>query len=114
MIYETSHPQQITLLGPFTSLFKHLEHSITCYIRLIESSQWAVDESVSSYLIYRSPLDVYLRILLADSMYGDAFYLRHQNDKGDHILVNGQLDIVGTIDWEWLKVVGKPFVFLLL
>ena len=44
-------------------------------------------------------------------MNGDIFYLRHQDNKGDHILVNENLDIVGIIDWEWSKVVGRPFAF---
>jgi hypothetical protein len=109
--FESNHPQQLSLLGPFTSLSEHLYHTITCYLHLIESSQWAVNDSVSSYLIYRSLLDIYSRIIPFDSMNSDIFCLRHQDDKGDHILINGKLDIVGIIDWEWSKVVGRSFAF---
>ncbi|KAG0702633.1 hypothetical protein DFH29DRAFT_804745 [Suillus ampliporus] len=109
--FESNHPQKLTLLGPFTSLRQRLDHTIHCFLRFIESSQWGVDDSVSSSFIYRSMLDVYPHILSGDSMNNETFYHRHEDDKGDHILVNDQLDIVGIIDWEWSKVVGKSFAF---
>jgi hypothetical protein len=109
--FGANHSHETTPLGPFGNLHEHLEHTITCYLRLIESSQWAVDDSVSSYLIYRSLLDVFHRVLPANSANGHDFYLRHQDDKGDHILVNEEVSIVGIIDWEGSKVVGKPFAF---
>lgn len=39
------------------------------------------------------------------------FCLLHVGDKGDHILINDKLDIIGIIDWEWSKDVVKPFAF---
>lgn len=111
VIFEPNYSQKLSLMGPFTSLRQHLDHTIGCYLRLIESSQWAVDDPVTSYLIYRTLLDAYPRVLPTDSMNSEIFCLRHQDDKGDHILVNDQLDVLGIIDWEWSKVVAKPFAF---
>ncbi|KAG1848298.1 hypothetical protein DFJ58DRAFT_705076 [Suillus subalutaceus] len=111
VIFEPNYLQRLNLLGPFTSLRQHLDHTINCHLRLIESSQWAVNDPVTSYLIYRTLLDAYPRILPAETMNGEIFCLRHQDDKGDHILVNDQLDILGIIDWEWSKVVAKSFAF---
>ncbi|KAG5633925.1 hypothetical protein H0H81_004381, partial [Sphagnurus paluster] len=101
---------QIRLLGPFDTLREHLDQTIRLYLRLIEASEWAVDDPISSFLIYRSLLDAYPHIL-GDLLDSNQFYLRHQDDKGDHILVNDRLDIVGIIDWEWSKVVAKLFAF---
>ncbi|KAG2058291.1 hypothetical protein BDR06DRAFT_950747 [Suillus hirtellus] len=111
VIFEPNYSQKLDLLGPFTSLRQHLDHTIGCYLHLIESSQWAVSDPVTSYLIYRTVLDAYPRILSAESMNSEIFCLRHQDDKGDHILVNDQLDVIGIIDWEWSKVVAKSFAF---
>ncbi|KAG2039225.1 hypothetical protein BDR03DRAFT_952263 [Suillus americanus] len=110
-IFEPNYLQRLDLLGPFTSLRQHLDHTINCHLRLIESCQWGVDDPVTSYLIYRTLLDAYPRILSAESMNSEIFCLRHQDDKGDHILVNDQLDVLGIIDWEWSKVVAKSFAF---
>jgi hypothetical protein len=39
------------------------------------------------------------------------FCLLHVDDNSDHILVNNELDIISIINWEWSKVVAKPFAF---
>ncbi|OAX37094.1 hypothetical protein K503DRAFT_822973 [Rhizopogon vinicolor AM-OR11-026] len=98
------HPQELTPLGPFTCLREHVDQTIHCYLRLIESSQWGVDDPASSCLIYRSLLDVYPCIVGVDATDSDIFCLRHQNDKGDHILVNEELDIMSIIDWNGQKL----------
>lgn len=41
----------------------------------------------------------------------DQFYLKHPDDKGDHILVNESFEIVGIIDWEWTQTVSKAEAF---
>ncbi|GLB42708.1 hypothetical protein LshimejAT787_1201570 [Lyophyllum shimeji] len=111
LTYESNNPGQIRMLGPYISLREHLDYTIAFYLRLIESSDWAVDDPVSSYLLYHLLLDLYPRLVGSALLDGDNFYLRRQDDKGDHILVNDQLDIVGIIDWECSKVVAKPFAF---
>ncbi|KAJ5585625.1 uncharacterized protein N7459_005425 [Penicillium hispanicum] len=42
---------------------------------------------------------------------GDQFFLKHPDDKGDHILVNDSFDILGVIDWEWTWTVPKAEAF---
>jgi len=55
-------------------------------------------------------MTVYPR-LPADLADCGMFCLLHVGDKGDHILINDKLDIIGIIDWEWSKDVVKPFAF---
>ncbi|KAF4513208.1 hypothetical protein G6O67_000508 [Ophiocordyceps sinensis] len=39
------------------------------------------------------------------------FFLKHPDDKGDHILVNDQFEIVGMIDWEWMQTASRAGAF---
>lgn len=41
----------------------------------------------------------------------DQFFLKHPDDKDDHIPVNDSFDIVGVIDWEWTRTVPKAEAF---
>jgi hypothetical protein len=37
----------------------------------------------------------------------ERFYLKHVDDKGDHILVDEQLNITGVIDWQMARIVPR-------
>ncbi|WVQ65206.1 uncharacterized protein L199_003379 [Kwoniella botswanensis] len=39
------------------------------------------------------------------------FYLKHADDKGDHIFVDDEGHITGIIDWEWAYVTSKTEAF---
>lgn len=41
----------------------------------------------------------------------NAFFLRHYDDKGDHILVDDDFNITGIIDWEFASAEPKEFAF---
>lgn len=41
----------------------------------------------------------------------ERFYLKHVDDKGDHILVGEELNITGIIDWQMARVVPRPEAF---
>ncbi|OJA14607.1 hypothetical protein AZE42_07963 [Rhizopogon vesiculosus] len=56
-------------------------------------------------------MNVHLEILFDDNVAWIARFQRTTDDKGDHILVNEELDTMGIIDWEWSKVVTKSFAF---
>ncbi len=60
---------------------------------------WAVD----TFLIHRFLLDLVPLLMnptppVVDD--GKEFYLRHADDKGDHILVDHEFNLTGIIDWE--------------
>ncbi|EFY91710.1 hypothetical protein MAC_02300 [Metarhizium acridum CQMa 102] len=41
----------------------------------------------------------------------EKFFLKHADDKGDHIFVNADFDIVGIIDWEWCSTASREEAF---
>jgi hypothetical protein len=48
---------------------------------------------------------------LSSPKQGNHFYLKHPDDKGDHILVNDCSYIVGVIDWKWAQTVSRAEAF---
>lgn len=42
---------------------------------------------------------------------GAGFYLKHFDDKGDHILVDRDFNITGIIDWEFASLEPKALAF---
>lgn len=40
-----------------------------------------------------------------------AFYLKHADDKGDHILVDDDFNITGIVDWEWAHTASAGHAF---
>ena len=65
---------------------------------------------METYLVHRFRQDI-IGSLLADVSPGDQFFLKHPDDKGDHILVDDFFNIVGIIDWEWTQTVSKAEAF---
>ncbi|KDQ15742.1 hypothetical protein BOTBODRAFT_31627 [Botryobasidium botryosum FD-172 SS1] len=39
------------------------------------------------------------------------YFLKHMDDKGDHILIDEDCNVVGIIDWEWAQTVPKAEAF---
>lgn len=97
-------------LGPF----KTLETAYTAIIR--QQMQTLATHEVSSL-----PLDNYLTFLwrlkvLPDLIAGSAslegpFYLKHFDDKGNHILVDEDYNITAIIDWEFASTESKELAF---
>lgn len=55
---------------------------------------------VDAYLIHRFLLDCVPNLFSSHDADG-PFYLKHADDKGDHILVDDDYNITGIVDWEW-------------
>ncbi|KAK7402965.1 hypothetical protein QQX98_011275 [Neonectria punicea] len=49
--------------------------------------------------------------LLSDSK--DKFFLKHVDDKGDHLMVDEDLNITGIIDWQMARIVPRREAFAL-
>lgn len=88
-------------LGPFEAAWEGYEAAIRLHMKRIASRE------MGSHL---PPADHYLSFLWRDqwvpsrstraTVCDPEFYLRHHNDKGDHILVDDEHSITGIIDWE--------------
>ncbi|KAK7985614.1 hypothetical protein PG988_003236 [Apiospora saccharicola] len=88
-------------------------YEINMLIRsMIATGEIGAMDPVDSYLMHRFWSE------LSDRYWDDhepdannLFYLKHPDDKGDHILVNDAYDIVGIIDWERARTVPKEEAF---
>ncbi|KAF6230379.1 hypothetical protein HO133_004721 [Letharia lupina] len=97
-----------TTLGPFDTLESSLRAMLAHQRRLIangELSSLAIDH----YLSHRWREDMVPEVL---SLHNDAgFFLKHFDDKGDHILVDDDFNITGIIDWEFASLEPKAQAF---
>jgi len=89
-------------LGPFSTASESVTAIIQSYLGMIVNGEVGVRHPVDVYLAHRFRLDVVDSLWDRDRNAPEAqFFLKHPDDKGDHILVNDSFDIVGVIDWEW-------------
>ena len=80
-------------------------------IHFILDEELYVDDPVTAILVYRYLLDI-MPTIIPEAMDGaDQVYLKHMDDKGDHILVDDDLNIVGVVDWEWAQTMPKRLAF---
>lgn len=97
-------------LGPFTTLRE-------AYTAILDQQL----HTISNHEISRLPIDNFLAFMwqlatvdtLIDSSTSRSgpFYLKHQDDKGDHILVDDDYNITGIIDWEFASAEAKELAF---
>lgn len=97
-------------LGPFSSSLEGARAVLTSYLDMIASGEIDGFSAVDAYLAHHFRLDV------ASSLFGndtpaEQFFLKHPDDKGDHILVNESFNITGIIDWEWTATTSKAEAF---
>lgn len=96
-------------LGPFSSSLEGSQAILESYLAMIANGEFDTDFPVDAYLFHRLRRDM-IGNLLGD-VSPDQFFLKHPDDKGDHILVNGSFEIVGVIDWEWTQTAPKAEAF---
>ena len=97
-----------TPLGPFSNLESAADAMLTQQLRLIargELSSLAVD----NYLSHCWRKELIHRVLSKNNDSG--FFLKHYDDKGDHILVDEDFNITGIIDWEFASTEPKALAF---
>jgi hypothetical protein len=87
-------------LGPFSSSLKGTRAILESYLAMIASGEISVCHPVEVYLAHCFRLDI-VGSLWEDVPSGSRFFLKHPDEKSDHILVNDSFDIIGALDWEW-------------
>ncbi|KAF5021907.1 hypothetical protein F66182_6055 [Fusarium sp. NRRL 66182] len=101
---------QMHTTGPCSSLEEYHMSSIRLILELIIQEEMYSQQAVDAYLIHRYLIDLVPRVL--PLAHGDEkFYLKHADDKGDHILVDEQFNITGIIDWEWAHTASPAHAF---
>ncbi|KAI9147406.1 Protein kinase-like domain protein [Paramyrothecium foliicola] len=102
-------------LGPFHSSQDAFRALVEAHLRMIVAGEIGTAENaLDVFLAHRFRLDVLDRVseqTATDSNGGERFFLKHTDDKGDHILVNANFEIVGIIDWEWCSTTSKQEAF---
>lgn len=95
-------------LGPFDTLESSLRAMLAQQMRLIASGELSTF-AVDNYLTHCWRMDMIPEVL---SLHNDAgFFLKHFDDKGDHIMVDEDFKITGIIDWEFASVEPKAMAF---
>ncbi|KAB8269301.1 hypothetical protein BDV30DRAFT_242515 [Aspergillus minisclerotigenes] len=92
---------QMILLGPYSNPRDYLRTSIELNLELIRKGESCAGREIDAYLVHRFLLDCIPEVLLYHRFDEGQFYLRHADDKGDHILIDDDYNITGIIDWEW-------------
>lgn len=111
-LYGFAQPQLFdspnTTLGPYKSLKSSLKAMLAQQRRQIINGERSI-LAVDNYLALRWREDMIPEVEL---LHNDAgFYLKHFDDKGDHILVDDGFNITGIIDWEFTSLEPKALAF---
>ena len=103
--------QQSTMigLGPCSSLLEYHLSTIRLILDLIVRDEMYSQRPLEAYLIHRFLMDIAPLALPAEQ--DGKFYLKHPDDKGDHILANEDFNITGIIDWEWAQTESPAVAF---
>ncbi len=96
--------------GPFDTSEAYYTSWAEQYLSLIANGQLYPQYPVEAYLVYRFLKD-YAAELANDGE--DVFFLKHVDDKGDHLLVDEDHNITGIIDWQMARVVPRREAFAL-
>ncbi|KAJ5279573.1 hypothetical protein N7478_004945 [Penicillium angulare] len=98
-------------LGPFSSTVECARVGIELILDLIARQGFYADRPIDAFLIHRFLLDKVSNVFTQNSLDYGNFYLKHADDKGDHILVDDDFGITSVIDWEWAHTSSKLGTF---
>ncbi|KAF9882887.1 hypothetical protein FE257_004924 [Aspergillus nanangensis] len=102
---------QMIPLGPYNGPREYLYSSVELILRLIMNGERYAGREIDAFLIHRFLLDCIPEVLLHYRFDDGRSYLRHADDKGDHLLVDTDFNITGIIDWEWAYTASKSEAF---
>ncbi|EAU37642.1 predicted protein [Aspergillus terreus NIH2624] len=101
--------------GPFDTASDYYTSFVEQNMALIADGQLFASFPVNAYLVF-SFLKSQIHILAANPSReldgaAEEFYIKHVDDKGDHLMVDDQLNITGVIDWQMARVVPASEAF---
>ncbi|KAG8623886.1 hypothetical protein KVT40_008862 [Elsinoe batatas] len=96
-------------LGPFQSDEQYYTGYIHHYLDLIADGQLYVDYPDIAFRFYHTMLAAVPSLCAPSGP--PAFYIKHVDDKGDHIMINNQGIITGIIDWQFARCVPSSEAF---
>lgn len=101
--------------GPFNTSNDYYTSFVEQNMALITDGQLFTSFPVNAYLVFaylKSQLQALAAKPAENSVEAtEQFYLKHVDDKGDHLMVDDELNIIGIIDWQMARVVpaGEAF-----
>lgn len=97
-------------LGPFATLRD-------AYTAILDQHLWTIGNHEITSLPVDNSLALMWQLSAMDTLVDSStsksgpFYLKHYDDKGDHILVDDNYNITGIIDWEFASAEAKELAF---
>ncbi|KAM0479850.1 hypothetical protein ACHAPX_004427 [Trichoderma viride] len=103
----------LTPYGPFDNSTAYYTAFAEQYLALIADGQLYTEFPVDAYLVYRFLKDNVSQLAEqgGEAKPSEGFFLKHVDDKGDHLLVDDDLHITGIIDWQMARVVPRREAF---
>ncbi|KAF6795377.1 hypothetical protein CMUS01_15936 [Colletotrichum musicola] len=95
--------------GPFETPLAYYTAWAEEYLKLIADGQLYPQFPVEAYLVYRFLQNSSTQLSDPEG----AFFLKHVDDKGDHLLVDDEQNITGIIDWQMARIVPRREAFAL-
>ncbi|OOQ89011.1 Aminoglycoside phosphotransferase [Penicillium brasilianum] len=101
--------------GPFNTSMDYYTSFVEQNMALISDGQLFALFPVNAYLVF-AYLKSQLQTLAAKPKHNslevtEQFYLKHVDDKGDHLMVDDELNIIGIIDWQMARAVPADEAF---
>ncbi|RFU29515.1 hypothetical protein B7463_g6833, partial [Scytalidium lignicola] len=93
----------LTPTGPFATSTDYYAAFAEQYLELIVDGQLYTEYPINAYLVYLFLKDNVAQLVSQEE--NQRYYLKHVDDKGDHLLVDEQLNITGIIDWQMARIV---------
>ncbi|KAF7553228.1 hypothetical protein G7046_g7153 [Stylonectria norvegica] len=103
----------LTPEGPVETPVSYYTAFAEQYLTLIADKQLYTEYPVDAYLVYRFLKDNAAQLVPDEDTESmpQQFFLKHVDDKGDHLLVNDKLEVTGIIDWQMARVVPRREAF---
>ncbi|KAJ4313428.1 hypothetical protein N0V84_009407 [Fusarium piperis] len=102
----------LTPKGPFDNSTAYYTAFAEQYLTLIADGQLYTEYPVNAYLVYRFLKDNASQLAQQDEAQSpEEFFLKHVDDKRDHLLIDDDLNITGIIDWQMARVVPRREAF---
>ncbi|TIC95251.1 hypothetical protein CH35J_007873 [Colletotrichum higginsianum] len=95
--------------GPFDTSEEYYSAWAEQYLTLIADGQLYPQFPVEAYLVYQFLKENAAQLSEPERV----FFLKHVDDKGDHLLVDDDLNITGIIDWQMARIVPRREAFAL-
>ena len=91
--------------GPYSQQLDYFESIAEQHMELIADGQLHPEYPKEAFLFYHLLRHRAAPILAKQMERFDGFFLKHVDDKGDHLLVDADYNLTGIVDWQFARFV---------